>query len=110
MTYVVTEKCIGCRHGDCVEVCPTDSFHMGPNMLAINPSACIDCGACVPACPEQAIFSSSKTPDKRFIALNAKLVTQWPKIDAKPEGPLPGHEAMKSITDVKERLSKLILK
>ena len=37
MTYVVTESCIRCKYTDCVEVCPVDCFHEGPNFLAIDP-------------------------------------------------------------------------
>ena len=58
MTFVVTEACIKCKYTDCVEVCPVDCFHEGPNMLVIDPEECIDCGACVPACPVAAIYDS----------------------------------------------------
>jgi NAD-dependent dihydropyrimidine dehydrogenase PreA subunit len=50
MTYVVTENCIRCKYMDCVEVCPVDCFYAGENMLVINPSECIDWGACEPEC------------------------------------------------------------
>ena len=55
MTFVVNENCINCKHTDCVTVCPVDCFYEGPNMLVINPDECIDCGICVPECPEEAI-------------------------------------------------------
>jgi ferredoxin len=42
MTFVVTESCIKCKLTDCVEVCPVDCFHEGPNMLVIDPEECID--------------------------------------------------------------------
>ena len=73
MTYVVTEVCIKCKYMDCVEVCPVDCFYEGANMLVIHPDECIDCGACVPACPVEAIFSLDETPQKwsSFINLNA---------------------------------------
>ena len=51
MTFVVTEACIKCKLTDCVEVCPVDCFHEGPNFLVIDPDECIDCGACVTTCP-----------------------------------------------------------
>ena len=41
MTYVVTDACIKCKYMDCVEVCPVDCFHEGPNMLVIDPDECI---------------------------------------------------------------------
>jgi ferredoxin len=43
MTFVVTESCIKCKYMDCVEVCPVDCFHEGPNFLVIDPEECIDC-------------------------------------------------------------------
>src|SRR5690606_38585546 len=51
MTFVVTENCIRCKYTDCVDVCPTDCFHEGPNFLVINPETCIDCSLCVAECP-----------------------------------------------------------
>ena len=51
MTYVVDEKCIKCKHMDCVEVCPVDCFYEGPNFLVIHPDECIDCALCEPECP-----------------------------------------------------------
>ena len=74
MTFVVTSNCNGCRFTDCVAVCPVECFHGDDKMLYIDPDECIDCGACVPACPVEAIFSLDETPQKwaRFIDLNAK--------------------------------------
>ena len=48
---------------DCVEVCPVDCFYEGENMLVINPDECIDCGACIPECPVDAIFADTDVPD-----------------------------------------------
>ena len=64
MTYVVNDKCIMCKHTDCVEVCPVDCFYEGPNMLVINPEECIDCGACEPECPVDAIYDEDEVPDE----------------------------------------------
>ena len=55
MTYVVNENCIKCKYMDCVEVCPVDCFHEGPNFLVIDPEECIDCTLCVQACPKGVI-------------------------------------------------------
>jgi ferredoxin len=73
MTYIVNENCIKCKFTDCVEVCPVDCFYEGENMLVIHPDECIDCGACVPACPVEAIFALDETPDKwkDYITKNA---------------------------------------
>ena len=62
MTYVVTESCIKCKYQDCVEVCPVDCFYEGENMLVIHPDECIDCGACEPECPVNAIFPEDQVP------------------------------------------------
>ena len=64
MTYVVNEKCIKCKLMDCVEVCPVDCFYEGENMLVINPEECIDCGACEPECPVDAIYDEDEVPDE----------------------------------------------
>src|SRR5258705_13468440 len=62
MTFVVTENCIKCKYMDCVEVCPVDCFHVGPNFLVIDPEECIDCTLCEPECPVEAIFSEEELP------------------------------------------------
>jgi ferredoxin len=79
MTHVVTESCIKCRYTDCVDVCPVDCFHAGPNFLVINPDECIDCAVCVAECPVNAIYAEEDVPQDQqvFIALNAELTTQW---------------------------------
>ena len=64
MTYVVNDKCVMCKHTDCVEVCPVDCFYEGENMLVINPDECIDCAACEPVCPVNAIFAEEDVPAK----------------------------------------------
>ncbi|WP_043611889.1 ferredoxin FdxA [Chromobacterium violaceum] len=100
MTYVVLSDCIGCKHSDCVDVCPTDSFHEGPNMLAINPDDCIDCGLCVPECPIDAIREDKAVPSHEhgMIALNAELAQRWPNI-TKSKPALPEAEAWKGRPD-----------
>ena len=82
MTYVVTESCIRCKYTDCVEVCPVDCFHEGPNFLVIDPDECIDCSLCEPECPENAIYSEDDLPadQEQFLELNADLAQQWPVI------------------------------
>ena len=89
MTFVVTENCIKCKYTDCVEVCPVDCFHEGPNFLVIDPDECIDCTLCEPECPAQAIFAEDDVPadQEQFLALNAELAKQWPVISAKKDAP-----------------------
>jgi ferredoxin len=90
MTYVVTENCIRCKYTDCVDVCPVEAFHEGPNFLVIDPDECIDCDVCVPACPADAIFAEDDVPvdQQQFIALNLELAAEWPVITEK-KAPLP---------------------
>ena len=81
MAYIICEPCIGTKDSACVDVCPVDCIHPRKDeadfataeMLYIHPDECIDCGACVPACPVEAIFELSETPEKwtSFIPVNA---------------------------------------
>jgi len=82
MTFVVTENCIKCKYTDCVEVCPVDCFHEGPNFLVIDPDECIDCTLCEPECPIGAIFDEGDLPpgQEQFLELNAELSRTWPVI------------------------------
>ncbi|MBV8628088.1 MAG: ferredoxin family protein [Paraburkholderia sp.] len=100
MTHVVTEACIRCRYTDCVEVCPVDCFHAGPNMLVIDPDECIDCAVCVAECPVNAIYAEEDVPavQQAFIALNAELASVFP-VTTKAEPPLADAEAWKDVTD-----------
>ncbi len=74
MTYVVTELCVDCKYTDCAAVCPVEAFHELPDRLYINPVTCIDCDACVPECPVEAIFPEDKVPEEwaHYTALNAE--------------------------------------
>ena len=90
MTYIIAEPCVGTCDTACIEVCPVDCIH-GPEdregmgaeakeegvdptdkMLYIHPEECIDCGACEPECPVEAIFEEDATPEewKKFIKIN----------------------------------------
>ena len=80
MTYVVNDKCVMCKHTDCVEVCPVDCFHEGPNFLVIDPDECIDCSLCEPECPINAIISDEDitNDNKEFLEINKRLSKKWP--------------------------------
>ena len=90
MTFVVTENCIRCKYTDCVEVCPVDCFHAGPNFLVIDPEECIDCALCEPECPAEAIYSEDDLPKDqlKYLDLNIEKSKIWPVITTH-EDPLP---------------------
>ena len=81
MVYVIAEPCIGTKDTACVDVCPVDCIHPKKDetdfekweQLYIEPDECIDCGACVPACPVSAIFALEDLPEKwsKFTHVNA---------------------------------------
>lgn len=73
MAFVITEPCIGTKDAACVEVCPVDCIHEGDDQYYINPDECIDCGACEPECPVEAIFPEDEVPEKwqSYIQKNA---------------------------------------
>lgn len=94
MPHVVTDLCVDCKHTSCVAVCPVDCFHEGERTLYIDPVECIDCGACIPECPERAIFDLPDVPEayrhcilenaERSKALPVLMVTQ-PPLRARPD-------------------------
>ena len=89
MAYVVTENCIRCKYTDCVDVCPVDCFHEGPNFLVIDPDECIDCTLCVAECPAEAIMAEDDVPasQQHMIGLNAELAKVWSTITERKEAP-----------------------
>lgn len=96
MAFVVTENCLRCRFTDCVAVCPVDCFHGDDEMLYIDPEECIDCGACVPECPVEAIFDEAQVPDnqREWIQINLERAAKLPVVNDTEE-PLPTAEARK---------------
>jgi ferredoxin len=87
MAHVVAEPCFDCKYTDCVVVCPVDCFYEGAQMLYIHPEECIDCEACVPECPVEAIFHEDNLPEewKEFTALNAEQCPSCPVINEKKD-------------------------
>lgn len=87
MPYVVTEDCIKCKFMDCVEICPVSCFYEGENMLVIHPDECIDCAACEPTCPVEAIVSDDTVAGSKWAELNRKYSVLWPRILEKGVAP-----------------------
>ena len=78
MPYVITSACIDTKDKACIEVCPVDCIHPidGENepMLYIDPDECIDCGACEPECPVEAIYAEDDLPEEetKYVEVNTK--------------------------------------
>lgn len=87
MTTVVTENCKDCRYTDCVTVCPVECFHFDDTMLYIDPEVCIDCSACIPECPVEAIYEEDDLPDgmEEWVAINAERSPELPVITDKQD-------------------------
>lgn len=83
MTFVVTDNCRDCRYTDCVAVCPVDCFHGDARMLYIDPRVCIDCGACVPECPVEAIYAEGSLPSElaSWLSINAERAPSLPVVN-----------------------------
>jgi|TARA_B100000315_G_C14585497_1_gene592757 NAD-dependent dihydropyrimidine dehydrogenase PreA subunit len=96
MTYVIVDACIDVMDQSCIDVCPVDCIYTeadeGDRMCYIEPSECIDCGACEPACPVNAIFDDQSVPGEsvRFLEINAlwfaDRLAAREKVDALMEG------------------------
>jgi ferredoxin len=73
VAYVVCEPCRDCKYTDCVVVCPCECFYQDEMQLYIDPDDCVDCDACVPECPVEAIYRDSDVPAVwvEFVQLNA---------------------------------------
>ncbi len=56
MPYVVAQPCVDVKDKACVDECPVDCIYEGSRSLYINPNECVNCGACEPVCPTEAIF------------------------------------------------------
>ena len=107
MTYVVLESCIRCKLTDCVEVCPVDCFHEGPNMLVIDPEECIDCSLCEPECPVDAIVAEDDLPSdqQEFLELNRELSLSWPVITEMKDAP-PDADDWREVKEKKQYLER----
>ena len=79
LTYVITDRCVDEKNMSCVEVCPVDCIHPTASepdhdhapQLYIDPNECIDCSACVPECPVEAILSADDVPAGQRLSIAA---------------------------------------
>jgi NAD-dependent dihydropyrimidine dehydrogenase PreA subunit len=65
VTYVITSTCVDVKDMSCIEECPVDCIYEGDRKLYIQPAECIDCGACEPVCPVDAIYPDRKLPEEK---------------------------------------------
>ena len=75
MTYVIAEPCVDVMDRSCIEECPVDCIYEGARMLYIHPDECVDCGACEPVCPVEAIYYEDDVPDQwaHYTAINIEF-------------------------------------
>ncbi|MGW1771222.1 ferredoxin [Streptomyces sp. NPDC002104] len=75
MTFVIALPCVDVKDRACIDECPLDCIYEGERMLYIQPDECIDCGACEPVCPVEAIFFEDDTPQEwqHFTTVNAEF-------------------------------------
>jgi NAD-dependent dihydropyrimidine dehydrogenase PreA subunit len=64
VTYVIALPCVDLKDKACIEECPVDCIYEGERMLYIHPDECVDCGACEPVCPVEAIYYEDDTPEE----------------------------------------------
>jgi NAD-dependent dihydropyrimidine dehydrogenase PreA subunit len=64
MPFFVTDDCLDTLDRSCIDECPVDCIYEGDRKMYINPDECIDCGACEPVCPVNAIASDLRLTDE----------------------------------------------
>jgi NAD-dependent dihydropyrimidine dehydrogenase PreA subunit len=102
VTYIIAEPCIDLKDKSCIDVCPVDCIHEVGRMLVIDAEECIDCGACEPECPVEAIFPEDALPDKwePFVKINYAYpdsAAGGPRGEA--GSPAPGAAAIDQLVD-----------
>ena len=83
MTYIIGEACIDTKDLSCQSVCPVDCIHETDRMLVIDAEECIDCGACEPECPVEAILPEDAVPDdwQPFVKINYAFNSGIPAVN-----------------------------
>jgi NAD-dependent dihydropyrimidine dehydrogenase PreA subunit len=78
MPYVIAAPCIDVMDKSCIEECPVDCIYEGDRKLYVNPKECIDCGACEPVCPVEAITQDRYVAEEftDFIEDNRRFFTE----------------------------------
>ncbi len=92
MTYVIALSCVDVKDKACIDECPVDCIYEGERMLYIHPDECVDCGACEPVCPVEAIYYEDDLPDQysSYYAVNVEFFAEIGSPGgASKVGPLP---------------------
>src|SRR5271155_5385766 len=78
MTYTIAEPCVDLKDKACIEECPVDCIYEGARMLFIHPDECVDCGACEPVCPVEAIYYEDDVPEQwgQYTQINADFFAE----------------------------------
>jgi NAD-dependent dihydropyrimidine dehydrogenase PreA subunit len=101
VTYVIAQPCVDVKDKACIEECPVDCIYEGLRTLYIHPDECVDCGACEPVCPTEAIFYEDDLPEqwKDYHKANVEFFDDLgspggaAKIGCDPEGPPAGRRS-----------------
>ena len=78
VTYIIAQPCVDIKDKSCIEECPVDCIYEGNRMLYIQPDECVDCGACEPVCPVEAIYYEDDVPSqwKDFSKVNTEFFVE----------------------------------
>ena len=105
MPHVVTSPCVDHKYQECVAVCPVEAFREADTYLVIDPDECIDCGACIPECPVDAIKADTESGSEQWLEINRKYSEIWPNISEKKDPPTD-HEKFKNEQNKYEKYFK----
>jgi NAD-dependent dihydropyrimidine dehydrogenase PreA subunit len=99
MAYLITASCVDKKEGACLDQCPVECIYEGERMMYIHPDECIDCGACEPACPHDAIWLFDDVPDplKMFAQINREFVDGIGDTDLVPGTTYPDHPIVQAL-------------
>jgi NAD-dependent dihydropyrimidine dehydrogenase PreA subunit len=77
LTFVIAQPCVDVKDKACLDVCPVDCIYEGSRTLYIHPDECIDCSACEPVCPVEAIRRDTELPEEWQVyeRVNAEFFT-----------------------------------
>lgn len=100
MVYVIGSACVDVKDLGCIDACPVDCIYQGERTLYIQPEECVDCGACEPVCPVEAItyVDDVEPEDEKFVGIAYELFEKvgFPG-GAVAHGPVEDHPAITAL-------------